>query len=67
MTRKKLIKCLMAMPNTKRKAEEFINEFLPICGSYEKVFEVAVFIVLLDACNKKIRGMQAECYARCCR
>ena len=67
MTRKKLMKCLMAMPNTKRKAEEFINEFLPICGSYEEVLGVAVLIVLADACNKKFSGIQAECDARCCR
>lgn len=66
MTRKKCRKLIMAAGAQKRDVEEYMDNLLPECGSYERLFISTVTYAVLAAAEEMNNKQQAECYARCC-
>lgn len=65
MTRKKCRKLLMSANVTKREAEEYMDNLLPECGSYENLYMSTIVWCLLEAEKKLNSKTQEHCYARC--
>lgn len=66
MTRKKCRKLLMSANVTKREAEEYMDNILPECGSYERLYiSTSIYCILKNEEERNTRTQQS-CYARCC-
>lgn len=66
MTRKKCRKLLMSAGVTKREADEYMDNLLPECGSYERVFISTVIYAVFATLDEMNTKTQQSCYARCC-
>ena len=66
MTRKKCRKLLMSANVTKREVEEYMDNLLPECGSYESLWMHTLIYCLIKVEEERNRRTQAVCYARCC-
>lgn len=66
MTRKRCRKLLMSANVTKREAEEYMDNLLPECGSYESLFVSTLMYCFLKIEEELNTRTQQSCYARCC-
>lgn len=66
MTRKKCRKLLMSANVTKREADEYMDNLLPECGSYENLYISTLMYCFLKNEEEWNTRTQRSCYARCC-
>ena len=66
MTRKKCRKLLMSANVTKREADEYMDNLLPECGSYENLYMSTLMYCFLKIEEERNTRTQQSFYARCC-
>lgn len=66
MTRKRCRKMLMSTGAQKRDVDEYMDNMLPECRSYEEIIVSTLAYAVMETMKEANDETQKTCYARCC-